>query len=200
MSPEDVLDFWFGGVDDAVGLERAFHRWFQGGAEVDEEIRARFVDAIEAALAGELIAWEGELRARLALILLLDQFPRNVFRREARAFAGDERALRLAEQTVRQHEDHALPLIERLFLLMPYQHAEDLAVQDEAVRLFAELDSEASDKPFANVFHSSLEYAHKHRDIIARFGRFPWRNAVLGRQATPAEVRWLATGAERFGQ
>ncbi|HEX7047589.1 MAG TPA: DUF924 family protein [Gammaproteobacteria bacterium] len=204
MNPEAVIDFWFDGVvpdgDDTAGLENAFKRWFGGGEAFDEEIRERFGALIETALDGGLVDWENDIRSRLALILLIDQFPRNVFRRTARAFAGDERALQLSERTVVDGEDRKLALVERFFLLMPYQHAEDRATQKEGVRLFEELATQPASEPLEKLLNSGLGYARKHCDIIARFGRFPYRNAVLNRETTTEEEQWLAESGERFGQ
>ncbi|HEX7031192.1 MAG TPA: DUF924 family protein [Gammaproteobacteria bacterium] len=204
-SPCDVLDFWFGGVsrsdgDDAAGSENPFQRWFGGADAFDAEIRERFGALIDTALEGGLADWEDDVPSRLALILLLDQFPRNVFRRTARAFAGDERALGLARRTVANGEDERLAPAERFFLLMPYQHAEDRDTQAEGVRLFEELAALAVPGPLKKMLASGLEYARKHCDIIARFGRFPYRNAVLGRETTAEEEKWLTESGERFGQ
>lgn len=199
---KDVLDFWF--VDAASGdeaaLQDAFSRWFGGGAAFDAEIEERFGAHIETALSGGLTDWETGIRSRLALVILLDQFPRNVFRRTAKAFAGDDRALKLARDAVHDNQDEKLLPVERVFLLMPYQHAEDLAVQEEGVRLFRTLANNAERDGVKKLLQNSFQYARKHRDIIARFGRFPYRNAVLGRRPTPDEERWLQESGERFGQ
>lgn len=201
IAPAEVTGFWFGGVsEDAAGLETAFRRWFQGGDALDAEIRERFGDAVELALDGGFAEWEGEARTRLALILLLDQFPRNIFRHTAKAFAGDARALRLSRETVSRGEDRELAPLERFFLLMPCQHAEDRGVQENGVRLFAALVEDAGQGPAMKILQSGLDYARKHRDIIERFGRFPYRNDVLGRTTTAEEARWLDESPERFGQ
>src|SRR5690606_5793018 len=133
------------------------------------------------ALAGGLVDWEDDVRTRLALILVLDQFPRNVFRRTAKAFAGDERANALAKRTVASGEIEALSPVERFFLLMPYQHDENPATQEEGVRRFEELAALPVSAPLQEMLRSGLGYARRHCDIIARFGRFPYRNAALGR-------------------
>lgn len=195
----DVLDFWFGG-DDAAGPEGTFQRWFGGGEAFDAEIRDRFGALTETALGGGLVEWEEDIRARLALVLVLDQFPRNIFRRTARAFAGDARALRLAGRSVAGGEDMQLSPLERSFLYMPFQHAEDIEAQREGVRLFAALANENAPEPVRKMLRSNLDYARRHHDIVARFGRFPYRNAVLGRETTEAEARWLEESGDRFGQ
>lgn len=192
---EDVLDFWFGTEEGVSPMPR----WFQASAEFDEEIRRRFGDAVQAAIDGGLRDWEDDIRSRLALILLLDQFPRNIHRRTAQAFAGDERALSLARRTVREGGLEKLAPFERMFLLMPYQHAEDLDVQREGLREFEALAAIGSETE-RSVLESAAEYARRHHDIIARFGRFPYRNGVLNRKSTDEEKAWLESGAERFGQ
>ena len=199
---KDVLDFWFGDAagGDESALQDAFSRWFGGGNAFDAEIEERFGAHIETALSGGLVDWESDIRSRLALVILLDQFPRNVFRRTAKAFAGDDRALKLARDAVHDNQDERLLPVERVFLLMPYQHAEDISVQEEGVRLFRSLSDNAERDDVKKLLQSSFQYAQKHRDIIARFGRFPYRNAVLGRRSTPGEERWLQDSGERFGQ
>src|SRR5690606_29667339 len=134
---------------------------------------------VRIALGGGYESWEADIRTRLALILLLDQFPRNIHRRTAAAFAGDARALRLARQSVQAADHERLAPFERMFLLMPYQHAEDQDAQREGVREFEALARESDEKTRA-VLESSADYARKHYEIIQRFGRFPYRNEVLG--------------------
>lgn len=198
----EILDFWLG---DAVGgdeqaLNNAFERWFGGSSEIDERVRARFGAQVGSALEGGFEEWEGNVRARLALILLLDQFPRNVFRRTARAFAGDARALKLARQAVARGEDRELSLVERVFLLMPFQHAEDLDAQREGVALFRELAQQPAPPYLRKLLESSLKFAEKHHDIISQFDRFPYRNEALGRTPTAKEKTWLEKTSVRFGQ
>ena len=196
----EVLEFWIGNAADNSGsMQNAFKRWFQGGKALDAEIQQRFGVAVAAALAGEYTQWEESPRARLALVILLDQFPRNIHRGTALAFAGDARAVALSRRTVADNALRTITPLEQLFMLMPYQHVEYLPVQEEGLLQFRELA--AADVPdFVSRFlQSSLEYAEQHRDIIARFGRFPYRNEVLGRDSTDEELEWLETGA-RFGQ
>lgn len=202
MTRDDILDFWFGDAasGDADALQAAFRRWFGGGAAFDRRIERQFGDAIERALAGGYSEWEGEARSRLALVLLLDQFPRNVFRGTARAFAGDARALRLARDAVGNGLLEALTPVERVFLLMPYQHAEDRDVQRESVARFAELVREDVPDHVRKLLASSHDYAVRHCEIVTRFGRFPYRNEALGRASSDAELAWLAESNERFGQ
>jgi prolyl oligopeptidase len=182
-----VLDYWFGADD---GPERGF--WFTKSEATDREIAQRFGALIERALRGELADWAAQPRAALAQILLLDQFTRNVFRDTPRAFAGDARALRAATAMVGARQDEDLPAQWRAFVYMPFEHAEGLAMQDEAVRLFTRLAAEAPE------LQQMLAYAHKHRAVVDRFGRFPHRNAILGRQSTPEEVAFLREPGSRF--
>ncbi|HEX4648926.1 MAG TPA: DUF924 family protein [Steroidobacteraceae bacterium] len=189
VSPEALaarMDFWFG--EDASSL-----------AVRDAEIRARFGEVLERAAGDRLESWADGPRRRLSLILLLDQFPRNIFRGTARAFAYDSRALALTLSGMQSGADAALDAAERIFFYMPLQHAESREVQDESVaacrRLLAEAPAELRPS-FATV----LEYAEHHRSVIERFGRFPHRNRVLGRESTPAEEAWLSVSGERFGQ
>ena len=196
-----VREYWFGLRPlTAAALESRMQFWFGGaGAPQDEEIRTRFGALIERAAAGELAGWADGPRRRLSLILLLDQFPRNVFRGTARAFATDERALALTLSGMQSGADGALDPAERLFFYMPLQHAESLEAQDEAIaacrRLLAEVPPELT-----AIFTNVLGHCEEHRAIIERFGRFPHRNEVLGRTSTPAELEWLGSGGPGFGQ
>ena len=200
-----VLDFWFAdSAQSAAALERRSRFWFgmDTAAEIDEQdelIRSRFAGLVEQALRGELDSWAGTARGRLALIILLDQLPRNIYRGTARAFAGDARALGLTSEGTQQGADRLLTGCERVFFYMPLQHAESLVTQERAVEAFGSLVREASDqeRPFVE---SCLPYVLVHRDIIRRFGRFPHRNAMLGRESTPAERAYLAADAPDFGQ
>lgn len=195
-----LLAFWFGRapLTDAELAERQ-RRWFSADPAFDAALRGRFGPLVGDAAAGALEPWCATPRGRLALILLLDQLPRNLFRGEARAFATDPQALACALAGLEAGHDRALSLVERSFFYLPLQHAEDLAMQERCVALCEALAREA---PPAR--RRSLEdfvvYAVRHRDLIARFGRFPHRNHVLARTSTPAELRHLAEGGERFGQ
>ena len=186
-TPEIVLEFWFG-ASGGPGYGDFREEWFRGGPDFDARCRA-FEAAVERALAGEFEEWRWRPHSCLALILLLDQLPRNLFRRTAKAFAGDARARALAGFAVDRGFDRALPDALRLFLYLPFEHSEDLADQDRAVAL-----SRTLGRP------RSLEAVLKHRDIIRRFGRFPHRNAVLGRASTPEEEALAADPDYRFGQ
>ncbi len=153
-------------------------------------MRERFGAAVEAALEDRLGAeWRA---APLALLLLLDQFTRNLFRGTARAFAGDARALSIARALVATGADRRFDTIERGFVYLPFEHAEDLAAQDESVRLFTALAAEDARQADA------LDYAHRHREVILRFGRFPHRNAALGRASSADEAAYLAQPGSGF--
>lgn len=200
-----IREFWFGtGRLGAATVAQRFEMWFGSGpahrqAALDEDIRKRFGALLERAARGELDSWADGPRRRLSLILLLDQFPRNIYRGSTRAFEHDAMALALALSGMQSGADAALDPIERMFFYMPLQHAESLDVQDESVAAFRRLVSEAPEG-LQQTFEASLDSAMKHRELVRRFGRFPHRNAVLGRASTPDELAYLASGAERFGQ
>lgn len=190
-APETVLDFWFGAPGSPeAGTQRV--EWFRKDDAFDRRIVVRFGATIEQALAGALAAWSATPRGALAQIVVLDQFTRNAFRGTARAFAGDARALAVARSMVAAGQDRALPPEQRAFVYLPYEHAEDLALQDESVRLFERLAADAAG------FESMLDYARRHRDVIARYGRFPHRNAALSRASTPDELAFLARPGSGF--
>ena len=196
-SADEVLQFWFG--DDPLCDWPQPHRgdlWFRGDAQVDAHITARFGALVAEAVAGGLSHWEAQPHTRLALILLLDQFTRNVYRGQARAFAGDARAQALTQRTLDAGEDNLLPRAGRLFTYMPLMHAETLAQQDACVACFERLHAGAPDGT-REILAENLRFAVLHRDIVAQFGRFPHRNAVLGRQSTPAELVFLKDGPDR---
>lgn len=166
-------------------------RWFRPSPEVDAEIGARFGDEIERALAGELDAWAQQPRGRLALVILLDQFTRNLGRGTSDAFRGDARALALAGEAVARGVDRSLQPSERSFLYMPFMHAEDAAAQERCVEVFSKLVEEA---PASAHIRKNLEVAIEHKRVIDRFGRFPHRNDALGRSCSREEERYLAEG------
>lgn len=198
-TPAQVLDFWLGdGLAKDWPSQDLGKRWFGGGAELDADIGARFGAAVQQAVAGGLQDWEQQPRTRLALVILLDQFTRNVFRGKPQAFAGDARAQRLVLQAIAAGEDLALPCVGRVFLYMPLMHAENLALQDECVARFNRLIADAPEA-LKQRLQGNLDFAHQHRDIIASFGRFPYRNAALGRADTGEEQDFLLKGP-RFGQ
>lgn len=186
-----VLDFWFG-VPGSAEHRQVRDVWFRKSDAFDRSIAEQFGHEIDAALRGDLQEWDATPEGALARIVVLDQFTRNVFRNTPRAFAGDAQALELARRLVRHAFDQRLPLVQRWFVYMPFEHAEDMAAQDESVQLFDALARAGSG------FESALDYAHRHRDVIARFGRFPHRNAILERKSTPAEQEYLSQPGAGF--
>jgi uncharacterized protein (DUF924 family) len=198
-----VREFWFGRLPlPPDELDRRMQLWFgalspQEQQEWDDDIHTQFEPLVKQALAGELDAWADGPRRRTSLILLLDQFPRNLYRGSARSYAGDELALALALSGMNSGADAALDPVERMFFYMPLQHSEARDVQDESVAAYRRLVMEAPDALKAT-FQSSLEYAERHREVIVRFGRFPHRNRLLGRASTPEELTYISNGGEDF--
>ncbi len=186
-----VLDFWFAAKGDAEhGAVREL--WFRKSVDTDRQINERFGPLIEQALRGELEAWAAEPQTALAQIVLLDQFTRNSFRDTPRAFAGDKRALAAAMAMVGARQDENLLPVQRLFVYLPFEHAEGLVMQEEALRLFTRLVAGAPE------LHNLFDYAQRHHDVVQRFGRFPHRNAILGRQSTAEEIAFLKQPGSRF--
>ena len=197
--PQEVLHFWLGdGMARDWPTDNRSALWFGGGAEQDALVRERFGALVEQALGGGLVGWEQRVEERLALVLLLDQFTRNVFRGQPRAFAGDGRAQRLVMQTLALGQHEELPRVARVFLYMPLMHAESPALQGECVLRFQAL-AKGSPPELQDTLAGNLRFAEQHRDIVQRFGRFPHRNAALGRVNTPEEDAFLTDGP-RFGQ
>jgi len=186
-----VLDFWFGTPDDPLHRSPR-ERWFKKDAAFDAECRRRFGPLIEQGLAGALAPWAASPPGALAQIVVLDQFTRNVFRGSARAFAGDPLALATAQALVAAGGDRQLSGVQRQFVYLPFEHAEDIAMQREALRLFAQLER---DEP---ALAGLLQWAQRHHDIVERFGRFPHRNAALGRTSTAEELAFLQQPGSSF--
>ncbi len=200
----EVRRFWFGKLPlQPGGVAARLALWFGGGPEeqrrCDELVRARFGALAERAAAGELARWADSPRRRLALILLLDQFPRHLHRGTERAFATDRDALALTLSGMQSAADAALTPVERIFFYMPLQHAELGDAQEESVAAYRRLREEAP-AALEAMLASALESAQLHRSIVARFGRFPHRNRVLGRRNTPEEDAYLHQGGRTFGQ
>lgn len=191
-NPERLLAFWFAdaATDDAAAAPR-IATWFEANGAFDGACRAEFADRPDRARRGEFDAWRETPRGALALVIALDQLPRNLFRGTARAFAYDEAARAVASVAVESGFDRTLAPIEASFVYLPFEHAEDLALQERSVALFEALTTRAP-ASLAAAFASFADYARRHRDVIARFGRFPHRNAALGRASSEAEVAWLA--------
>jgi uncharacterized protein (DUF924 family) len=193
---QDVLDFWFG-ADPLADPQGRMQLWFGSRDEPvtlrderDSDLDKRFRPLVEAAAAGELDHWAASPHRRLALILLLDQFPRQVYRGQAQAFAQDEKALSLTLYGLQAGADAALAPIERLFFYLPLQHAESLAMQEESVAAFRRLLAEAPPAQHG-LFDGTLQHALQHQGVIQRFGRFPQRNTALHRSSSAAELAYL---------
>jgi uncharacterized protein (DUF924 family) len=205
---ETLLAAWFSpppdgpdGPDGPDAFERLLSRWFVADAENDRELERRFGDLAASAARGELDAWRASARGRLALILLLDQLPRQLHRGTAAAFAQDAKALELTLTGIERGMDRELAPFERAFFYMPMQHAESLPIQDLGTSKFESLRAEAKTAPnLAKALGGFANAAREHREIVARFGRFPHRNRSLGRETTPEEAEYLAAGAPNFGQ
>lgn len=199
----EVRRFWFGKLPlKPDGVSERLALWFGTDADEpsnDELVRSRFGPLIERAAAGQLAAWADSPRRRLSLILLLDQFPRHAYRGTERAFATDREALALTLSGMQSAADAALTPVERIFFYMPLQHAELRDAQEESVAAYRRLVNEAPAELSA-MFTSALESAELHRSIVARFGRFPHRNRVLGRVNTAEEAAHLGHGGQSFGQ
>jgi uncharacterized protein (DUF924 family) len=196
---EEVLDFWFGEIRNGFPLEDKSTLWFQTSDANDDLISRRFGELLLAAEKGDRDNWAATPRGRLALIILLDQHSRHIYRGTAQAFAFDGKALELARQGIEWGQHNELEYVEQSFFFMPFEHSEKFADQQFCVGLFNTLLEEvpAQHKERAA---NSLQWAQQHRDIIKQFGRFPHRNAVLNRESTPEEKEYLAQGASAFGQ
>jgi uncharacterized protein (DUF924 family) len=193
MSPQEVLDFWFLSPG-AEGHGKPRAEWFRKDEQFDAAIAERFGAVIARAVGGGLREWDAEgAQGTLARILVLDQFTRNAFRGKPASFGGDALALAAASDLVAIGADQALTPLQRSFVYMPFEHAEDARMQEKAVTLFAAL---AAENP--KQFDDMLDYAHRHRGVIARFGRFPHRNAILGRASTPEELDYLSQPGSGF--
>ncbi len=197
-SPESVLDFWFGAPGSAAevaGRQRTL--WFGKSPANDQAVIDRFAATLTAATAGRLDHWAHTPRGRLALVIVLDQFPYHIHRDRPQAFATDPQALALSLATLAADEDRQLAPIERVFLYLPLEHAESIELQARSVSLYEKLAHEVAADERA-LFDGFLDYARRHRDVVARFGRFPHRNAILARASTPDEVEFLKQPGSRF--
>ncbi len=190
IGPEDVLSFWF-------DREDRFRVWFGADPAFDIECRERFGAAVEAAAQGRHGDWAATPRGRLALVILMDQLPRNIFRGSGRSFAYDAEARALVLEGLERGDDRVLATVERGFFYLPLEHAEDAALQALSVRCFERLHAEASPDE-RGMTASLLDYAERHRRVIDRFGRFPHRNALVGRETTAEERAFLASKEAPF--
>jgi len=196
--PGSVLAFWFGTPGSAAEIAgRQSKLWFGKSPANDRAVVDRFAATLAAATAGQLDHWANSPRGRLALVIVLDQFPHHVHRDQPQAFAADPQSLALSLAALESNEDRKLAPIERVFLYLPLEHAESLDLQERSVSLYEQLAHEAAADERA-LFDGFLDYARKHRDVVARFGRFPHRNEILGRPSTPDELEFLKQPGSRF--
>ncbi|MGH7856769.1 MAG: DUF924 family protein [Candidatus Binatia bacterium] len=196
---EEILAFWFAGAEnDPVAAAERANVWFGADPELDREIARRFSAVATDAAAGRLARWSSDARSALALVLLLDQFPRNLFRGRPEAFAQDASALAVSSAAVAAGHLPRLSPVGQAFLILPLQHAEDLSRQREGLRLYENLAAEVP-PAWRPALVPWLDSARAHLAVIERFGRFPHRNAILGREPTAAEREYLAAGGETFG-
>ncbi|MGF6459987.1 DUF924 family protein [Pseudomonas frederiksbergensis] len=195
---QPLLEWWFGSFEspNEIATDKG-KLWFGKRDSQDLEARMRFGDLVEQALAGGLTEWVQHPEGWLALVLLLDQLPRMIFRDTPKSFSGDLRAQALVAQGIAADFDRQLRPIQRVFIYLVFEHCENLAVQNEAVSRFLDLVEQQPEADRA-VFADNLDYAERHQKIIARFGRFPHRNAVLGRESTAEEVEFLSGPGSRF--
>jgi len=197
---QDVLDYWYSDSDlDSPTLDSRMDRWFGSSDALDKEIGERFGELVKQASGGELDAWAETPEGRLALIILLDQFRRNIFRGEPEAFEQDNKALKICIEGTMSGVHKYLSPEQRIFFFMPLQHAESLKIQDKSVSIYNALADSVSDT-LRETFATCAQFAELHRDIVAEFGRFPHRNAVLGRENTDAEAAYLSGEVPSFGQ
>lgn len=196
--PEHILRFWFGDID-SDGRADPTHaaRWWTKDAAFDAAVRERFLPTWQAAMRGELDGWLSTPRGRLAYVIVLDQLSRNMFRGAPESFAGDPRALAAAREGVELGHDRALVGEERVFLYMPFEHSERLEDQERCIALFKAFRDE-TEGPLKPVLEQNVGFAERHHEIIARWGRFPHRNAILGRSSTPEELSFLTQPNSSF--
>ena len=196
---ERILDFWFGEIKDGLNVEDRNKFWFMPNVNVDSTIRDKFEDLVTGAGSGKLKSWESTPGGSLALIILLDQFTRNIFRGKPDAFQYDSIARRICSEGIKNGTDKKLEIIERCFYYLPLEHFENLEDQDRCVKLFKELLVRV-DKSKISLIKNSLDYAVLHRKIIEEFGRFPHRNIILNRESTQPDLAFLLNQGIKFGQ
>ncbi|MFA5059698.1 MAG: DUF924 family protein [Candidatus Omnitrophota bacterium] len=198
-----ILNFWFENISDETHIDKnkmPFKKWFMKDKNFDAQIKKEFEPDLGLVKSGGYKMWEKSSRGRLALIILCDQLSRNMYRDSSRMFETDPLALELSLRSVNDRSDEELRLIERVFLYMPFQHAEDLKIQEISLKVFSELVQEVRIKNPGNVsyYEYTLQFAKRHFDIIKRFNRFPHRNKILGRASTLEEQEFLKNPGSGF--
>jgi uncharacterized protein (DUF924 family) len=200
LTPEEILQFWFeDACDSPAQMEARQSCWFNADTEFDAQVWTLYSDVVTDAAADHYEDWAQTPQGRLALIIVLDQFPRNIFRGTSEAYRYDSQSLALARAGVEKGQLAGLPIPHAAFFLMPYQHSEDIQVQRSGVELMQSFVDEAPDE-WRNCAAGYVDYARLHHDIVANYGRFPHRNAPLGRTSTEAESQYLRDGGHTFSQ
>ncbi len=195
---DSILTFWFGTCNSAEEIsEQKKALWWGKDEQIDQEIAERFRPVMESVANSELDHWRESANGLLASIICTDQFPRNVFRGNAKSFAYDPVALGLAQQAVATHVDLELSPIQRVFVYLPFEHSEDMAMQTQSLELFNKLHDEVAEED-KELFSGYIDFARRHLEIVDRFGRFPHRNELLGRDSTPEELEFLAEPGSSF--
>lgn len=196
---EEILNFWFGEINNGLSDDSKKQIWYLANAETDKLISEKFGAVFDDATGQKLVSWQQSARSSLALVIILDQFSRNIHRGSNKAFASDSLALSYCLEGLELGFDQQMQLIEKVFYYHPLMHAESLEHQQRCVSLFETLLSECNEENRSYV-QNSLTFAYEHRDIVAEFGRFPHRNKVLNRTSTQSELDFLARDARRYGQ
>ncbi|MDG1731705.1 MAG: DUF924 domain-containing protein [Thalassotalea sp.] len=196
---DEIIGFWFGNIDNQQSPIENQRIWYQASTEDDALIKQKFEHLYQQAFNGSLEYWMSSAKGAMALIILLDQMPRNMFRGTEQAFLSDHLALKYCLQGIEQGFDKQLALIERVFFYHPLEHAEDLGLQQQCVSHFQRLQQVYIDESHQMLIRKALSFAKEHEKIIAQYGRFPYRNDVLGRESTAEELEFLKTGVN-FGQ
>jgi uncharacterized protein (DUF924 family) len=187
---QEILDFWFG-KSNSPEFGKSQKKWFEKNVDFDSEVRSRFLSQYELAVSGQLDSWQDSAQECLALIIILDQFSRNMFRGTSQAFATDSKALIAADRAVKNKFDRSLLAVQRWFLYLPFEHSENIEHQQKSVELFSQLGGDSENEMV-------IDYARRHLEIIERFGRFPHRNQILGRETTPEEAEFLKQPGSGF--
>ncbi|MDK1024320.1 MAG: DUF924 family protein [Gammaproteobacteria bacterium] len=197
---EDIIEFWFSdSLDSPESARNRSKFWYVSNSVTDDEIRTQFGPVLEAAHNGLISDWEASPEGALALVILLDQFSRNIYRGDAKAYSGDELALAIAKRAVQSGFDQDLPGLQRLFLYHPLHHSEQISDQEKAVALFQNVEDQ-SPEDWREFLHGFTKFAIHHKDVVTRFGRFPHRNKILHRRNTKEEQAYLDGGASSYGQ